>query len=95
VVLFRQVTDESMPTSTKARGLRRVHYGLIHGLYGEDTPKAGMAMGEVGHKGGPSERATIVVVRLAFCLDGWSSEIPQAYLRRTGDRLYSLTCGIR
>jgi len=46
------------------QGLCRVHYGLIHGLYGEDTLEAWMTMGEESHEGGPSESATIVVVRL-------------------------------
>jgi len=51
-------------TFTETRGLCRVHYGLIHCLYGEDTLEIGMTVGEESHKGGPSESATIVVVRL-------------------------------
>ena len=68
-----------MLTFTKARCLCRIHYGLINGLYGEDTPKAGMTMGEVGHEGGPSERATVVVVRLAL---RWNGGV-RGYQRRT------------
>ena len=51
-------------TFTETRGLCRVHYGLIHCLYGEDILETGMTVGEESHKGGPSESATIVVVRL-------------------------------
>ena len=51
-------------TFTEAGRLCRVHYGLIHCLYGEDTLKAGMTLGEESHEGCPSESATIVVVRL-------------------------------
>jgi hypothetical protein len=51
-------------TFTEAGRLCRVHYGLIHCLYGEDTLETGMTLGEESHEGCPSESATIVVVRL-------------------------------
>jgi hypothetical protein len=51
-------------TFTETRGFCRVHDGLIHCLYGEDTLETGMTVGEESHNGRPSESAAIVVVRL-------------------------------